>query len=92
MLESEQQGGLPVKLNAVVSTVDYGKIVITLDKVLQEKGITKNKLATLTNLDYRVISRLHDDKDNVVTVDLDFLARICYVLNCSLSEIVQYEK
>ena len=76
-------------LNNVVDTVNYGKIVITLDKTLEKTGVSKFKLAKLTNLDYRVISRLTDG--NRVNVDLDTLARICYVLKCDLPELMHYE-
>ncbi len=70
---------------------NYGKINVKLREVLDSRGITRNKLRTLTGVKYDVIDRYYRS-DNIQMVDLDFLAKVCCVLNCSLSELLEYER
>ncbi|MBQ7736396.1 MAG: helix-turn-helix transcriptional regulator [Oscillospiraceae bacterium] len=72
-------------------TKNYGRIRVTLRQALESRGITRNRLRTLTGVKYDVIDRYYRS-DSVHMVDLDFFAKICYVLNCDLSELLQYEK
>ena len=74
---------------SIVSTVRYGRFVIYLDEVLKEKKVSRTKLAQLANTNYKNIKRLCDFE--VQRIDLDILARVCYVLECNISEIVRYE-
>lgn len=74
--------------DSIISTVHYGKFVIDLARVLESKGLSKTRLAKLTNTNYKNIKRLCDEE--VQKVDLDIMARICYVLKCDISDIVKY--
>ena len=79
------------KINSIIDIKQYGSIKIKLSKVMDEKGITRNKLRTLTGVKYEVIDRYYKAV-NVERVDLDFLAKACYVLNCKVEDILEYEK
>ena len=58
--------------------------------MLDERGITRNRLRTLTGARYEVITRYY--KGSAVSmVDLDFLARVCYVLDCKVEDLLEYE-
>ena len=39
------------------ATKDYGKVAVRLAELLEEKGITRNYLRTLTGIKYDVIDR-----------------------------------
>ncbi len=69
---------------------NYGKINFNIRKVMKRKNITRNKLATLTGATYNVINRYYNN--DISRLDLDVLARICYVLDCDVSEIIEYKK
>ena len=45
---------------------------------------------TLTGVKYEVIDRYYKG-NNVELVDLDFLSKVCYVLNCSISDLLEYQ-
>ncbi|MDP4109933.1 MAG: helix-turn-helix transcriptional regulator, partial [Bacillota bacterium] len=51
----------------------------------------RNKLRTLTGVKYEVIDRYYKAK-NIEMVDLDFLAKVCCVLNCKIEDLLEYVK
>lgn len=76
-------------VNSIIDIKEYGKIKIKLSEVMDSKGITRNKMRTLTGVKYEVVDRYYK-AENIERVDLDFLAKACYVLNCSVSDLMEY--
>ena len=72
-------------------TEEYGRVRVTLADVLDSRGVTRNKLRTLTGVKYEVIDRYYKGV-NVAMADLDFLAKVCYVLECDISDLLKYER
>ncbi len=72
----------------IITIKDYGKIEIQLKSVLETKNITRNSLAKSSNTRFEVINKWYNNQ--VEKLDLDVLARICYVLDCSPSDIIKY--
>ena len=79
------------EVNSIIEIKQYGKIRIKLSEIMDKKGITRNKLRNLTGVKYDVIDRYYK-ADNVERVDLDFMAKACFVLNCSVEDLLEYEK
>lgn len=73
---------------SIISTVEYGAVEIHLSELIEQRGISKTRLAKLANTNYKNIKRLCDKE--VQKVDLDIIARICFVLKCNLSDIMVY--
>lgn len=73
---------------SIITIKDYGKINICLKQLLDERGLTRYYLVRTTNTRFEVINKWYSNK--VERLDLDVLARICYVLNCSPSDIIKY--
>ena len=69
---------------------DYGRIRIKLAEVMDSRGITRNRLRTLTGVKYDVIDRYYKGT-NVIMADLDFLAKVCFVLDCKIEDLLVYE-
>jgi putative transcriptional regulator len=76
---------------SIFSQKDYGRVSITLKDVMEHKGMTRNKLANLTGLVYNSINRYYQSAP-IASVDLDILAKICFVLDCEVKDILIYEK
>ena len=74
---------------SVVTIKDYGKISIHLKEIMDSKHITRNYLARVSNTRFEVINKWYNN--DVEKMDLDILARICYVLECSPSDIIRYD-
>lgn len=70
----------------IMSAHSYGRVEMRLAQVMEEKGITRNALARHIGTRFEVIDRWCDG--NMEKLDLDILARICYVLECSISDIL----
>lgn len=77
------------ELNSVIDIKKYGKIKLKLSKIMDEKDITRNKMRTLTGVKYDVIDRYYKG-ENIERVDLDFLAKVCFVLNCNIQDLLEY--
>ena len=70
---------------------DYGRVTITLKEIMEKQGMTRNRLSTLTGLVYNSINRYYQNAP-IASVDLDVLAKICFVLNCNISDVLRYER
>jgi hypothetical protein len=57
---------------------------------MDARRITRNRLRTLTGVKYDVIDRYYKGQD-IALVDLDFLAKVCYVLDCKVEDLLQYK-
>ncbi len=72
-------------------TEEYGWVQVKLAQVLDSRGITRNRLRTLTGVKYDVIDRYYKGV-SVEMADLDFLAKVCYVLDCGISDLLVYPR
>lgn len=68
---------------------EYGCVKIKLAAFMEEHHITRNRLKELTGTKYDVVDRYYKG-ENIERVDLDFLAKVCFVLNCSIGDILEY--
>lgn len=57
---------------------------------MEVKGVTRNKLATLTGIRFEVADRLY--KGTVERLDMDVLARVCFALDCRIEDVIEYNK
>lgn len=67
---------------------DFGKIIFKIDKVLEDKNISKNKLEKEANLQRTQLNSYCNNK--VKRIDLETLSKICCVLDCKLEDIMEY--
>jgi putative transcriptional regulator len=64
-------------------------IKFTLDKVLEEKGLTKYWLSKQTNIDNNTLAKIYNNESK--QVKLDTLNKICLILNCDINDILKFE-
>ncbi len=76
--------------NNIYTINDYGKVEITLKDVLAKKNISRNKLCKMIATTYDLVNRYYNNK--VIRVDTDIIARMCYVLDCKVEDILKYKK
>jgi len=77
-----------IKGDLTMHNYNYGKIEIHLDRLLEEKGISKRKLSFWAEMERKQINALC--KNEVQRIDLNILARLCDALDCSVSDILEY--
>lgn len=68
--------------------MSHGKIIIHLSELIDKSGMSKNRIAHLATMERTQLNNYC--RNNVARVDLDVLARICSVLNCSIGELLEY--
>ncbi len=67
---------------------NYVEVILTIKDVLIKKNMSMYKLSLLTGIKYEVVSNYC--KDKIQRIDKDVLTKICYVLNCSLTDLITY--
>ena len=72
----------------VLMRADYGMVELRLKELMDERGMTRNQLARLIDARFEVVSKWYNGR--VEKLDLDILARMCYALDCEVSDIVVY--
>lgn len=68
---------------------EYGHVKVKLAKLLDEQGITRNKLASLIGVKYSIVDRYYRS-DHIEFVDLGFVAKVCYSLGCKIDDLLEY--
>ncbi|MBR5120372.1 MAG: helix-turn-helix transcriptional regulator [Clostridia bacterium] len=63
-------------------------IRLTIDKILEKRGITRYELAKRTEIKFQTIDRYY--KNRVIRYDSYILDRICEVLECNVSDIIEH--
>ena len=76
--------------NSVLLMRDYGCISYHFNEVMDAKQISRNKLATLTGIRFEVANRLYNG--TIERMDMDVLARVCFALDCEISDVLRYNK
>lgn len=67
---------------------EYGTIRIKLGQLIKEAGISKNKLSHRAEMQRSQIN--HYCNNEITRLDIDVLARICTVLDCKISDLLEF--
>ena len=78
------------ELRSVVNLNSYGSVTIHLKELIEARGITRYRLAKLADTRFEVVEKWCTG--TVERIDVDVLARFCYILDCDLSDILEYHK
>ena len=77
-------------LRGIINISSYGCVSIHLKELMEERGITRYRLAKLADTRFEVVEKWYTG--TVERIDADVLARFCYILNCDVSDIIKYNK
>lgn len=67
---------------------EYGQIIIHLKELIEEKGVSLNQLSFRTEMQRTQLRNYRDNK--IQRLDIDILKRLCYVLECDLTDLIEY--
>lgn len=65
-------------------------IRITLDRVLEQKKVSRYELAKRTGIQYQIIDNYY--KNRIKRYDGYVLERICDALECEIGQLLEYKK
>ena len=74
----------------ILSMRDYGHITLHLRERMEELHLNRNQLAKAIGTRFEVIDKWC--QGDVSRIDADILARLCYVLDCRVEDLITYEK
>lgn len=67
---------------------DCGKIQIRLKDILEQRNISLNQLSFRAEMQRTQLRNYRDNK--IQRLDIDILRRLCYVLECDLTDLIEY--
>jgi len=72
----------------IMKEINYGRINIKLDSILQTQNISINKLAFRAELQRSQVRGYC--KNTIQRLDTAVLARLCYALDCDVTDLIEY--
>ena len=78
------------KNNIITPLSDYGEVEVDINKIMKERKLSKTQLAKKSGIHHNTITKYINKE--ITQLDLNVLARLCYVLQCDLDDIVIYRK
>lgn len=68
--------------------MDCGDIKIHLKEIIDDRGISLNQLSFRAEMQRTQLRNYRDNK--IQRLDIDILKRLCYVLECDLTDLIEY--
>ena len=69
---------------------NVGHIYMKLDALLKEKKMSRTRLSRDAEIQYRQIIKYC--KSNLSAITFDTLAKLCYVLDCKVEDLLEYQE
>ena len=76
--------------NSIFEIKDYGKISFHVKEIMDSKNMKRSKLSKLANVRFEVADKWYNG--NIERMDIDVLTRICFVLDCDISDLMTFDK
>ncbi|WP_409969157.1 helix-turn-helix transcriptional regulator [Bengtsoniella intestinalis] len=76
--------------NSILTLKDYGSITFHFKELMDAKDISRSKLSKLANVRFEVADKWYNGE--IERMDMDILARVCFVLDCEISDVMTFEK
>lgn len=67
---------------------ELGEISINLKEMMEKRKVSLNQLSFRAEMQRNQLRNYRDNK--IQRLDIDILKRLCYVLECDLSDIIKY--
>lgn len=66
----------------------FGTVRINLSRIIEEKGISKNKLSQRAEMQRTQLNNYCNNR--ISRLDIDVLARLCTVLDCQIGDLLEF--
>lgn len=74
----------------IVELRNYGKVKIKLKSIMDKKHISIYQMSKLADLKHSTVKSYYNNCP-ITRVDLDVLSKLCYVLDCNIEDILEYQ-
>lgn len=75
----------------VLEYKNFGIVKVKLNEIMTEKDITNYQLSNKANVRFQTIKKLREGEE-VTRINLDVIAKLCYVLECKVEDLLEYEE
>ena len=72
----------------ILYTRRYGTVRIRLKELMDQQGLNRNQMAKLIDVRFEVVDKWY--RGEVERMDMDVLARICFVFKCQPGDLLEY--
>lgn len=69
--------------------MDYGKLEFNIDRILKEKGISKNKICKDLDIPRSNFNRYC--RSNFQRIDANLVCKLCYYLDININDLISYK-
>lgn len=76
-------------MKSITEQKTFGTVHLRLKEYMDTRGIKRGTLARHIGTRFEVIDKWYNG--DMKEIDLDILARICFVLECNISDLLVYE-
>ena len=77
-----------IEEKAINSSTIFGEVKLNIKKVMDERKMTIGKVSRLSGIKYDVVSNYYNNRIHIYNSDI--LAKLCYVLDVDISELIIY--
>lgn len=74
--------------NALTNEEEFGKIIIKVKDLLEDRKISKTKLSFKAEIQRSQVIKYCNQ--SITRIDIAVLARLCHALNCKIEDILEY--
>lgn len=67
---------------------EYGQIRFKLQELMEKRNVSMNQLSFRAEMQRTQLRNYRDNK--IQRLDIDILLRLCYVLECDLTDLIEY--
>lgn len=68
--------------------IEFGTVYVKLDEIMKKQNVSINRLAFRSEMQRTQLKNYRDNK--VQRIDLSVLARLCYALDCDITDLIEY--
>lgn len=68
--------------------LEFGTVKLHLDEIMKNRNISINKLSFRAEMQRTQLKKYY--KNEIQRLDISVLSRLCYALNCDLSDLLEY--
>ena len=77
-------------VRGIVELKDYGKVEIKLRSIMDKRNISIYQMSKLASLKHSTVKSYYNNCP-ITRVDLDVISKLCYVLDCKIEDILEYQ-
>ncbi len=75
-------------IKKISNFIEIGDIVIKLSKIMNQRHISIYEMSVLCNIKYDIIKKYY--YGDITMLSIETLTTFCYVLNCNVSDLLEY--